>query len=147
MLQLFGRRPGVVGCALALGALVAFAPEVGWAKERCTTKPVVCARLKAQRAQQGTSPSGALVVRAATPQTRELAPVALSQEARCTTKPSVCARLRNEGVARNEAVPVRLATTGGERCTTKPVVCARLKNRPGQPAMTLANEQAPSAVD
>lgn len=147
MLKAFGRRPGVVGCALFLGAVVVAAPEVSWAKDRCTTKPAVCARLKAERAQRGASESKALVVRPVTPETRQLAPVALAADARCTTKPTVCARLRNEGALRTSVVPVTLASTPGERCTTKPVVCARLKNRPGQPAVTLAKDEAPTAVD
>lgn len=149
MTQLFRHRPGVVGAALLLGGLLLAAPEVSWAGERCTTKPMVCARLKAERAQQGRAPSGALATRAALPGAPQTQPAALTAEARCRLKPGVCSRLRNEVVARGGDAPVQVAaySTGTERCTTKPMVCARLKARPGQPALTLASEPGPSAID
>lgn len=141
-MQPFRRGPGVFGPALLLGGLVFALPEVSWAKERCTTKPSVCARLKAQRAQQG----GEL----ATAPRQTPQPVALSADARCQLKPGVCSRLRNEAIARGGDAPVQVAAYSSgttERCTTKPMVCARLKSRPGQPPLTLANEPGPSAVD
>lgn len=145
MLQLFRRGPGVFGSALLLGGLVLAIPEVSWAKERCTTKPAVCARLQAQRAQQG-APSTVLAAAAAP---RPAQPAALSADARCQLKPGVCARLRNVAAARGVEAPVQVAAYAGatERCTTKPMVCARLKSRPGQPPLTLASEPGPSAVD
>lgn len=146
MLQLFTRRPGVLGAALLLGGLVMAAPEVSWAGERCKTKPAVCARLKAQRAQQG-APAETFAARPAVP-ARALAQYS---DASCTLKPGVCARLRNEAAARGyQPAPVQVASyyTGtSSRCTSKPAVCARLENGPSRRPVTLANEPGPSAVD
>lgn len=150
MLELFGRRPTVAGAALLLGGLLLAAPSVSWAGERCTTKPMVCARLKAERAQRVSAPSSTFEAGAVKPAPVPLQAMALSAEARCKVKPSVCARLRNESAARGQSqAPAQLASYSGttERCTSKPMVCARLKNAPGRTPITMANEPGPSSVD
>lgn len=130
--------PRGAALGLLLGGVVFMAPDVGEAKERCATKPVVCARLKAQRAQQPAAREGSLVVRAAAPNA-----ALASADTRCSSKPMVCARLRNQDPRPAPALaPVQLASQG-ERCTTKPVVCARLKNKAGAPVI-LANDEAPA---
>lgn len=129
-----------VWSALVVGGLVWAAPAVSSAKERCTTKPVVCARLKAVRAAEAERERGEAYV--APSRTAQLQ---TSRAERCTTKATVCARLRNSpGVA----APVYLAVNpGAERCTTKPAVCARLKLQRDAAPVILANEGAPSSVD
>lgn len=121
--------------ALVLGGIVLAAPAESAAKERCTTKPVVCARMKALRAADA-------------PRSVETAAVAQRQDARagrCTTKAVVCARLRNAPAA---PPPMYVAANAAaERCTTKPSVCARLKVRRDAAPVTLANDGAPPTID
>jgi hypothetical protein len=125
----------VAGPAL-LAILIWFAPSESEARAACSSKPAVCARLKAQQAQRATTP-------ALSPAPARLA---TSQTARCTTKPIVCARIEAIG-ARPAAPPVTMAAMPIERCTTKPAVCARLKMQPSSTPVTLANaETAPRAV-
>lgn len=135
-----GRTLRGVWAALVLGGLVWAAPAVSSAKERCTTKPMVCARLKAVRAAEAERERAE--VYAAPSRTAQWQ---AGRAERCISKPTVCARLRNSpGVA----APVYLAANpGAERCTTKPAVCARLKLQRDAAPVTLAKEGAPSSVD
>jgi hypothetical protein len=122
--------------AFMLGALFWLAPGESQARERCTTKPIVCARLETLRAQRASTPP-----RPAPDRTVQHAQVARN-DARCTTKPNVCARMRAMGT-KPALPPVTLANSSdpGQRCTSKPMVCARLKFRSQATPMTLANAQ------
>jgi hypothetical protein len=112
------------------------------AREHCSTKPAVCARLKATRNARATTP-----VQTATPRATE--PVTLaSASSRCTTKPAVCARLAQREPRPRAASPIFVAQASpAARCASKPAVCARLKMRESQAAVTLAAGDAPSATD
>lgn len=122
-----------------LGALMWAAPVESEAAQSCKTKPAVCARLKAQKAQRAARQE-------APPARQEASRVAAATTPRCSTKPVVCARLAAMG-ARPAAAPVTLASSS-DRCTTKPAVCARLRMRPSSSPVTFANTPAaPAAVD
>jgi hypothetical protein len=127
---------------LLLGAGVWLMPGESVAAPRCTSKPMVCARLSAQ--QKNRAPAPALVARhAATPRADAVTgpAVARAERPRCTTKPIVCARLGAAG-ARAGLPPVTLAKSdAGARCTTKPAVCARLRVRPNTRPITLAADE------
>lgn len=135
-----GRMLRSVWSALVLGGLVWAAPAVSSAKERCTTKPMVCARLKAVRAAEAERAQGEAYT-----QPSRTAQLQTGKAERCITKPTVCARLRN---APPVAAPVYFAANPGtERCISKPAVCARLKLQRDAAPVTLAKEGMPSSVD
>jgi hypothetical protein len=135
-----GRTLRSVWSAVVLGGLVWTAPAVSSAKERCATKPMVCARLKAMRAAEAERAQ-----REAYTQPSRTAWLQAGRAERCTTKPTVCARLRNAPAV---AAPVYLAgNSGAERGTTKPAVCARLKLQRSAAPVTLAKEGMPSSID
>jgi hypothetical protein len=131
--------PGVL-----LGAGVWLVPGESAAAPRCTSKPMVCARLSAQQKQRAPAPT--LIAR--TPaETARVAPptrpsLARAERPRCTTKPAVCARL-GATAAHVGSPPVTLARSeaAGARCTSKPAVCARLRVRPNAAPITLAADE------
>jgi hypothetical protein len=132
--------PGVL-----LGAGVWLVPGESAAAPRCTSKPMVCARLSAQQKNRAPAPAPALVARAADTARADALTrptVARAERPRCTTKPAVCARLGATGT-RAGSPPVTLAQSdaAGARCTTKPAVCARLRVRPNTPPITLAADE------
>jgi hypothetical protein len=127
-----------------LGAGVWLVPGESAAAPRCTSKPMVCARLSAE--QKNRTPAPALVARHADAARADAlarpTTVARAETPRCTTKPIVCARLGATAV-RAGSPPVTLAQSyaAGARCTTKPAVCARLRVRPNTPPITLAADE------
>jgi len=130
--------PGVL-----LGAAVWLVPGESAAAPRCTSKPMVCARLSAQQKHRGPAP--ALVARPADTARADALTrptLARAERPRCTTKPAVCARLGAAGV-RAGSPPVTLAQSdaAAARCTTKPAVCARLRVRPNTPPVTFAADE------
>jgi hypothetical protein len=134
-----GRAIRAGWAALVLGGLVWAAPAESAAKERCTTKPVVCARMKALRAADARRSAEAAPVPVHVAQYRDARPE------RCTSKAIVCARLRNAPFA---PPPMYVAAQStGDRCTTKPSVCARLKVRRGGEPVTLANDGTAPTID
>jgi hypothetical protein len=141
MLQLsWSWRPRILGCALTLGGM-ALAPSESWAEERCTTKPVVCARMRALRAAQpgvvSTSPSG---------QARHPGPTVCAlvlEDTPCRTKPSSCARQRSEW--HSVIVPARVASYPvAERCSSKPGVCTLSKSRGSETSPVYWTNAAPA---
>ncbi len=136
-------RAGLLGRVLVpaflLGAVVWLAPGESQARERCTTKPIVCARLESLKAQRASTPP---------PPVQTARHAQLAREARCTTKPNVCARMRAMGT-KPALPPVTLASSSdpGQRCTSKPMVCARLKSRSQGTPVTLANAQSQTGHD
>ena len=130
MLQLsWSWRPRILGCALTLGGM-ALAPAESWAEERCTTKPAVCARMKALRAAQpgrvSASPSG----QARHPGATATVCALVLEDTRCRTKPISCARQPREWHSVRVTVPARVASYPmTERCSSKPGVCTRWKSR------------------
>ncbi len=98
----------------AIAASVFLLSGQAQAEKRCTSKPAVCMRLKAQAAHKAAQPKPA--------------PSQQKAEKRCTSKPAVCMRLKAQEAARVEAgvEPPRF-TPRPQRCTTKPAICMRLK--------------------
>lgn len=99
-----------------MGAGIAVAPDAH-AGDRCTTKPAVCARLKAQAQQAGEASPAA-------PKAR------VESGDRCTSKPAVCVRLKAEKAqltAAAQAAPAEVSKSRAAplRCTSKPAVCMR----------------------
>lgn len=96
----------------AILTLAAFS-NAAQASDRCTTKPAVCARLKAQKAPVTADKKGALSVGLAE---------------RCTTKPAICARDKAKASRINAAqvsVGPEVTSKAPSRCISKPMVCAR----------------------
>lgn len=138
----------LAGVVLALGAFgaTALTTQDAEARDRCTSKPAVCARLKAQeaRAEEQAKARAQDQARAAASQRPEME---RPRFAVCTTKPAVCSRLLKRdgeptvqsqqvvyGGALMEQVTVAEVRPEADkaprqRCTSKPAVCARLGNR------------------
>ncbi len=128
--------------AAALGLGVWIAPSDSHAAPRCTSKPMVCARLANEQKARGAASTPTPLITSTTPLAGAPSAVAQNASPRCTSKPIVCAR---EDARRNRPAspPVTLAqsTAEGARCTTKPAVCARLRVRPTAAPMTLAADE------
>jgi hypothetical protein len=128
--------------AAALGLGVWLAPSESHAAPRCTSKPMVCARLANEQKARAAAPAPAQLITTGAPTAGEPSALAQNARARCTSKPIVCAR-EDARRMRPASPPVTLAqsTAEGSRCTTKPAVCARLRTRPSAAPMTLAADE------
>lgn len=128
--------------AAALGLGVWLAPSESHAAPRCTSKPMVCARLANEQKARGATQSPAPLITTNTPAAGTRLAVAQNAPARCTSKPIVCAR-EDARRSRPASPPVTLAqsTAEGARCTTKPAVCARLRVRSTAAPVTLAADE------
>jgi hypothetical protein len=128
--------------AAALGLGLWLAPSESHAAPRCTSKPMVCARLANEQKARAATPAPAQLITTRAPAAGEPAALAQNARTRCTSKPIVCAR-EDARRMRPASPPVTLAqsTAEGARCTTKPAVCARLRMRPAAVPMTLAADE------
>jgi hypothetical protein len=128
--------------AAALGLGVWLAPSESQAAPRCTSKPMVCARLANEQKARGVTRAPAPLITTRAPAAGEPSALAQNARARCTSKPIVCAR---EDARRSRpaspSVTLAQSTAEGARCTTKPAVCARLRVRPTAAPMTLAADE------